>query len=96
MWDLFFVSMTATRLLSTPLGYIYSSPYKHLSSESAATCSEGSTRGEKPLRNISGEENQLYDSQWFIELVICSTCFGHLYAHQQELETIVLVTTCGV
>ena len=24
----------------------------------------------------------------FIALIICSTCFGHLYAHHQELETI--------
>jgi hypothetical protein len=45
---------------------------------------------------IRGEENQLDATQWFIELVICSTCFGHLYAHHQELETIHLVTTCGV
>jgi hypothetical protein len=45
---------------------------------------------------IRGEENQLDDTQWFIELVICSTCFGYLYAHHQELETILLVTTCGV
>jgi hypothetical protein len=45
---------------------------------------------------IHGEENQLDATQWFIELAICCTCFGHLYAHHQELETILLVSTCGV
>jgi hypothetical protein len=35
-----------------------------------------------------GEENQLDDTQWFIDLVISSTCFGHLHASRQELETI--------
>ena len=34
------------------------------------------------------EENQLDATEWFIALIICSTCFGHLYAHHQELETI--------
>jgi len=34
------------------------------------------------------EENQLDTTEWFIEPIICSTCFGHLYAHHQELETI--------
>jgi len=33
------------------------------------------------------EENQL-DADCFIALIICSACFGHLYAHHQELETI--------
>jgi len=33
------------------------------------------------------EENQLDDTECFIALIICSTCFGHLYAHHQELET---------
>ena len=37
------------------------------------------------------EENQLDATQCFIELVICSTCFGHVYAHHQELATILLV-----
>jgi len=31
---------------------------------------------------------QLDATEWFIVLIICSTCFGHLYAHHQELETI--------
>jgi hypothetical protein len=34
------------------------------------------------------EENQLDATEWFIALIICSTCFGHLYAHHQELDTI--------
>jgi hypothetical protein len=34
------------------------------------------------------EETQLDATEWFIAFIICSTCFGHLYAHHQELETI--------
>ena len=34
------------------------------------------------------EENQLDATEWLIALVICSTWFGHFYAHHQELETI--------
>ena len=34
------------------------------------------------------EENQLDATEWLIALVIYSTCFGHLYAHHQKLETI--------
>ena len=37
------------------------------------------------------EENRLDATQWFIGLVVCSTCFGHIYAHDQELATIQLV-----
>jgi len=37
------------------------------------------------------EENQLESGKWFIALIICSTCFGHLYAHHQELETILVL-----
>jgi len=37
------------------------------------------------------EENQLYATEWFITPIICSTCFGHLYAHHQELETILVL-----
>ena len=36
-------------------------------------------------------KNQLDATEWFIALVICSTCFGHFYAHHQELETICLL-----
>jgi hypothetical protein len=35
------------------------------------------------------EENQLDATEWFILLVICLTCFGHLCAHHQELETVI-------
>jgi hypothetical protein len=37
------------------------------------------------------EENQLNATEWFIALIICSTCFGYSYAHHQELETILVV-----
>ena len=37
------------------------------------------------------EENQLDATQYFIALIICSTCFGHLYAYHQELETILVL-----
>ena len=37
------------------------------------------------------EENQLDDTEYFITLIICSTCFWHLYAHHQELETILVL-----
>jgi len=33
------------------------------------------------------EENQQMLLNSFIARIICSTCFGHLYAHHQELET---------
>ena len=34
------------------------------------------------------KKNQLDATEWFIALIICSTFFGHFYAHHQELETI--------
>jgi len=34
------------------------------------------------------KKNQLDATEWFIAPIICSTCFGHFYAHHQELETI--------
>ena len=37
------------------------------------------------------EENQLDATECFIALIICSTCFRHLYAHHQELETILVL-----
>jgi hypothetical protein len=40
---------------------------------------------------IRREENQLDDPEWLIALITCSTCFGHLYAHHQELETILVL-----
>jgi len=32
------------------------------------------------------------DAAYFIVLLIGSTCFGHYYAHHQELATIMLIT----
>ena len=37
------------------------------------------------------EENQLHATEWFIALIICSTCFCHLYAHHQECETVLVL-----
>ena len=37
------------------------------------------------------EENQLDATECFIAHIICSTCFGHLYAHHQELGTILVL-----
>ena len=59
-------------------------------------------RPHSPSRNVSSlqlldtmkfrtcvqKKNQLDATEWFNALITCSTCFGHFYAHQQELETI--------
>jgi len=37
------------------------------------------------------EENQLDATECFIALITCSTCCGHLYAHHQELEIILVL-----
>jgi hypothetical protein len=37
------------------------------------------------------EENQLDATECFIAIIICSTCFGHLYAHHQERKTILVL-----
>jgi len=37
------------------------------------------------------KENQLDATECFIALVLCSTCFGHLSTHYQELETILVL-----
>jgi hypothetical protein len=37
------------------------------------------------------EEHQLDATECFIALIICSTYFGHLYAHHQEFETIIVL-----
>ena len=40
-------------------------------------------------RCICVEKKRLLDAiEWIFALIICSTCFGHFYAHHQELETI--------
>ena len=41
--------------------------------------------------HIWEEEDQLDATQCFTELIICSTCFGNVYAHHQELATVLLV-----
>jgi len=31
------------------------------------------------------------------EIIACSTCFGHYYAHHQELKSIIqMVAACGI
>jgi len=44
---------------------------------------------------ICTEKIQLDATQWFIEIVVRSTGFGHYYAHHQELETVQVITACG-
>jgi len=41
-------------------------------------------------------KNQLDDTYYFILLLLGSTCFGHYYAHHQELATIMSITTLVV
>jgi hypothetical protein len=41
-------------------------------------------------------KNQLDATNYFIVLLIGSTCFGHCYAHHQELATIMSCTTLVV
>jgi len=45
---------------------------------------------------ILKNKNQLYATYYFIVLLIGSKCFGHYYAHHQELATIMLITTLVV
>jgi len=45
----------------------------------------------RPSLYMRREENQLDATECLIALIICSTCFGHLYAHHQELETILVL-----
>jgi len=42
------------------------------------------------------EREQLDATQKFIELIICSICFGHYYVHHQEPGTIQMFTACGI
>jgi hypothetical protein len=44
------------------------------------------SRKSRRLRDMRTEKKPLDATEWFIAL-ICSTCFGHFYAHHQELET---------
>jgi hypothetical protein len=49
------------------------------------------TRKPEILQRVSRicveKKNQLDVTEWFIALILHSTCFGHFYAHHQELET---------
>jgi len=40
---------------------------------------------------VRREENHLDATERFIALIIWSTCFGHLYAHHYELETVLVL-----
>jgi len=40
---------------------------------------------------MRSEEKQLDATEWFIALATCSICFGHLHAHHQELENILVL-----
>ena len=50
------------------------------------------TNYQQKLKN----KNQLDATYYFIVLLIGSTCFGHYYAHHQELPTMMLITTLVV
>jgi hypothetical protein len=54
-------------------------------------------RNETPSSNVE-IKCQLDATYVFIaDLIACSTCFGHHYAHHQELESIIqLVAACGL
>ena len=41
--------------------------------------------------SVRREENQRNATECFIALIICSTCFGHLYANHQDLEIILVL-----
>jgi len=45
---------------------------------------------------FSKNKKQLDATYYFIVLLIGSTCFGHYYAHHQELATLMLITTLAV
>jgi len=42
------------------------------------------------------QKTQLDVTECFIVLMICSTFFGHFYAHRQELEIMCVITAYGV
>ena len=48
---------------------------------------------------IRGNKMPTRCNRWFFiaDLIACSTCFGHHYAHHQELESIIqVVAACGI
>ena len=63
----------------------------HVSFENSLFINKPLTNLGLEIRTSKGRRNQLDVTHCFIELVICSTCFGHFYAHHQELATILLV-----
>ena len=48
------------------------------------------------MLTILEKNNQPDATEWFIALIICSTCFGHFYAHHQEIETICVSLLCAM
>jgi len=46
------------------------------------------TTGQKQNCSCVEKKTHLDATECFIALIICSACFGHFYAHHQELETI--------
>jgi len=56
----------------------------------------GRTRNGSRKKNIQiicvEKKNQLDATEWFIALIICSTCFGHFYVHHQECSAPGMVT----
>jgi hypothetical protein len=41
--------------------------------------------------------NQMQQMIFIADLIACSTCFRHNYAHHQELDSIIqLVAACGI
>ena len=61
-------------------------------------CLSQGTQLRKLRKNIHvlKNKNQQDATSCFIILTICSTYFGHFYAHHPELTTIVLITTWAV
>ena len=45
------------------------------------------------FRNKLKNKNAIDATYYFIALLIGSTCFGHYYAHHQELATLMFITT---
>ena len=58
--------------------------------EEEAALTDRTFRTAKPgvCRLCVEKKNHLDATECFIALIICSTCFGHFYAHHQELDTI--------
>ena len=74
------------KLVVVTTDYVFQGPdlfyvFEFLSSGTVRECLERSKLSVK-------KKNHLDSTEWFIALIICSTCFGHFYAHHQELETI--------